>query len=90
MKDMETASPATQVCWELAQQTRADDVLIVGVGTPLAAAAALLARAILHPSLTILFGTAVAPRKTSQKMTWKLIAMRSLVSAAASVLGMNK
>ena len=33
MKDMETASPATQVCWELAQQTRADDVLIVGVGT---------------------------------------------------------
>jgi acyl CoA:acetate/3-ketoacid CoA transferase beta subunit len=62
MKDMETASPATQVCWELAQQTRADDVLIVGVGTPLAAAAALLARAILHPSLTILFGTAVAPR----------------------------
>ncbi len=63
MNSTEIASPATQVCWELAQQTRADDVLIIGVGTPLAAAAALLARAILHPSLTIIFGTAVAPRE---------------------------
>lgn len=56
-------SPATRLCWELARQTRADDVLIVGVGTPLAATAALLAREVLHPSLTVLFGTAVAPRR---------------------------
>jgi hypothetical protein len=56
-------SPATRLCWELARQTRPDDVLIVGVGTPLAATAALLAREVLHPSLTVLFGTAVAPRR---------------------------
>jgi acyl CoA:acetate/3-ketoacid CoA transferase beta subunit len=55
-------TPATRLCWELARQTRHDDVLIVGVGTPLAAAAALLAREVLHPTLTVLFGTAVAPR----------------------------
>lgn len=61
MKSAGHQSPATQVCWELAQQTRPHDVLIVGVGTPLAAAAALLARAILHPSLTLIFGTSVAP-----------------------------
>jgi hypothetical protein len=61
--DHDDVSPATRLCWELARQTRPDDVLIVGVGTPLAATAALLAREVLHPSLTVLFGTAVAPRR---------------------------
>jgi acyl CoA:acetate/3-ketoacid CoA transferase beta subunit len=55
-------TPATRLCWELARLTRPDDVLIVGVGTPLAATAALLARRVLHPTLTVLFGTAVAPQ----------------------------
>ena len=59
----DAVTPATRLCWELARQTRPDDVLIVGVGTPLAATAALLAREVLHPSLTVLFGTAVAPRR---------------------------
>lgn len=65
-----TASPvpedprttANRVVWHLASACRPDDVVIVGVATPLAAAAALLARELLVPDLTVLLGTAVDPR----------------------------
>ena len=52
-------TPDEQIVWCLAQRVRADDVLVVGVATPLAAAAAHLARAVLHPGLTIIEATAV-------------------------------
>ncbi|MBP2367786.1 hypothetical protein [Pseudonocardia parietis] len=53
---------ANRVIWNLARQCRPDDVVIVGVATPLAAAAVLLARELLVPDLTVLLGTAVSPR----------------------------
>lgn len=53
---------ANRVIWNLARQCRLDDVVIVGVATPLAAAAVLLARELLVPDLTVLLGTAVSPR----------------------------
>lgn len=54
-------STADQLVWTLARQCRPTDVVIVGVGTPLAAAAALLARELLHPAMTVLVGTTVEP-----------------------------
>jgi len=62
VKKGELPSKATEVCWALARQTLPSDVVIVGVGTPLAAIAALLARDVLHPNLTVLFGTAIDPK----------------------------
>ncbi|MEQ8716898.1 MAG: phosphotransferase [Acidimicrobiales bacterium] len=58
---MSTVGPAERVIWSLAQRCRADDVVVVGVGTPVAAAAALVAREVLHPDMTVLFGTIVRP-----------------------------
>lgn len=58
---MNTVGPAERVIWSLAQRCRADDVVVVGVGTPVAAAAALVAREVLHPDMTVLFGTIVRP-----------------------------
>jgi len=48
-----------QIAWCLARSCRPGDVLVVGVATPLAAAAAQLARALLVPDLVLLEGTAV-------------------------------
>jgi acyl CoA:acetate/3-ketoacid CoA transferase beta subunit len=52
---------ASRVCWALANECRSDDVVVVGVATPLAAAAALLARRLLVPELTVVVGGAVDP-----------------------------
>ena len=54
-------NPITSVCWALAQECRADDVLVVGVATPLAAAAAFVAREHLVHDLTIIVGGVVDP-----------------------------
>ncbi len=53
-------TPDEQLVWCLARRVRADDVLVVGVATPLAAAAAHLARAVLEPDVTIIEAAAVA------------------------------
>lgn len=53
---------ADRMTWSLARQCRPDDVMIVGVGTPLAAAAGLLARELLVPDLTIIMAAAVNPK----------------------------
>lgn len=50
-----------RVCWALARECRDDDVAIVGVATPLAAAAVLLARATVAPNMTAIIGGAVDP-----------------------------
>lgn len=50
---------ARRVCWALARECRPDDVLVVGVATPIAAAAAFVARELLVPDLTIIVGGAV-------------------------------
>lgn len=52
---------ARRVCWALARECRSDDVLVVGVATPVAAAAALVAREVLVPDLTVIIGGAVDP-----------------------------
>jgi acyl CoA:acetate/3-ketoacid CoA transferase beta subunit len=52
---------ARRVCWALARECRDDDVAIVGVATPLAAAAVLLARRLLVPDLAVVIGGAVDP-----------------------------
>ena len=52
---------ADRMVWRLAQECRNDDVLIVGVATPIAAAAALLARELLVPDLTVLVAGSVQP-----------------------------
>ena len=52
-------TPDEQLVWCLARRVRADDVLVVGVATPLAAAAAHLARAVLEPDVTIIEAAAV-------------------------------
>jgi acyl CoA:acetate/3-ketoacid CoA transferase beta subunit len=49
------------VCWALAAECRDDDVVVVGVGTPMATAAAFLARELRTPGLTIVAGGAVDP-----------------------------
>jgi acyl CoA:acetate/3-ketoacid CoA transferase beta subunit len=54
-----TCTPDEQLVWCLARRVRPDDVLVVGVATPLAAAAAHLARAVLHPGVTIVEAAAV-------------------------------
>lgn len=52
-------TPDEQIVWCLARRVRAGDVLVVGVATPLAAAAAHLARAVLQSDVTIIEGAAV-------------------------------
>lgn len=48
-----------QIAWSLARCCRAGDVLVVGVATPLAAAAGQLARELLVPGLTLIEAAAV-------------------------------
>ncbi len=48
-----------QIAWSLARCCRAGDVLVVGVATPLAAAAGQLARELLVPDLTLIEAAAV-------------------------------
>jgi len=52
---------ADRLVWRLANELSNDDVVIVGVATPIAAAAALLARELLVPDLTVLVTTSVQP-----------------------------
>ncbi len=52
---------ADRLVWRLACECRAGDVLIVGVATPIAVAAGLLARALLVPDLTVLVAASVQP-----------------------------
>jgi acyl CoA:acetate/3-ketoacid CoA transferase beta subunit len=47
--------------WSLARQCRPGDVLITGVGTPLAIAAGMLAREVLVPDLTLIVAGSVDP-----------------------------
>jgi acyl CoA:acetate/3-ketoacid CoA transferase beta subunit len=54
-------SVVTQVCWALARECRDDDVVVVGVATPLAAAAVFVARETVAPGLSIVLGGAVDP-----------------------------
>jgi glutaconate CoA-transferase, subunit B len=56
-----TPRVAEQVVWTLARQCRPGDVVAVGLGTPIAAAAVLLARRLLVPNLTILMGGRLGP-----------------------------
>jgi acyl CoA:acetate/3-ketoacid CoA transferase beta subunit len=59
-----------QVTWCLARQCRADDVLVVGVATPIAAAAGQLARGLLVPDLVLIEAAAVdvAPHDVATAM----------------------
>jgi glutaconate CoA-transferase subunit B len=50
-----------QIAWCLARRCRPDDVLVVGVGQPLAPAAGQLARALLVPELVLIVAAAVNP-----------------------------
>jgi glutaconate CoA-transferase subunit B len=52
---------ADRMVWRLAKECRNDDVLVVGVGTPVAAAAGMLARELFAPDLTVLVASAVQP-----------------------------
>ena len=58
---MSDLSVADRMVWKLAQECRNDDVLIVGVATPIAAAAGMLARELLVPDLTVLVAASVQP-----------------------------
>ncbi len=58
---MSELAVADRLVWRLANQCRNDDVLIVGVATPIAAAAGLLARELLVPELTVLVAASVQP-----------------------------
>jgi acyl CoA:acetate/3-ketoacid CoA transferase beta subunit len=53
---------ADALTWSLARQCRPKDVLVVGVATPLAAAAGMLARELLTPDLTIIMAASVNPK----------------------------
>lgn len=50
---------ADRMVWRMAKECRNDDVLVVGVGTPVAAAAGMLARELLTPDLTELVASSV-------------------------------
>jgi len=52
---------ADQMVWSLAQEVRPGDVAIVGVGTPMATAAALLARELLGTEVTVIVAASVDP-----------------------------
>ncbi len=47
--------------WSLAQEARTGDVAVVGVATPIAAAAAVLARELLVPDMTVIVAASVNP-----------------------------
>jgi glutaconate CoA-transferase subunit B len=53
---------ADRMVWRMAKECRNDDVLVVGVGTPVATAAGMLARELLVPDLTVVAATSVQPR----------------------------
>jgi len=55
------STTADQIVWSLAQEARPDDVIVVGVATPVASAAALLARELLHPGLHVIVAASVDP-----------------------------
>jgi hypothetical protein len=44
---------ADRMVWRMAKECRSDDVLVVGVGTPVATAAGMLARELLVPDVTV-------------------------------------
>ena len=52
---------ADRIVWALARQCRSGDVVVVGIATPIAAAAALLARAVLVDDLTVIVAASVDP-----------------------------
>jgi len=58
---MSSLHVADRMVWRLARECRNDDVLIVGVATPIAAAAGMLARELLVPNLTVLVAASVQP-----------------------------
>lgn len=84
-----TSNPITHraraVCWALARECRDDDVLVVGVATPLAAAAAMLARELVAPDLTVIVGGAVDP--PTMDVAVLLSDPPAVCSAAPAVLG---
>jgi acyl CoA:acetate/3-ketoacid CoA transferase beta subunit len=52
---------ADRMVWRMAKECRNDDVLVVGVGTPVAAAAGMLARELFASDLTVLVASSVQP-----------------------------
>ena len=58
---MTRATVDEQMVWSMARLTRPDDVVVVGVATPMAVTAALLARELLHPDLTVISAATVDP-----------------------------
>lgn len=54
-------APADQLVWSLAREARPGDVAVVGVATPIAAAAAMLARDLLVPDMTVIVAASVDP-----------------------------
>lgn len=56
-----TSETVDQVVWSLARECRGDDVVIVGVATPVATAAVFLARELLVPDLTVIVAASVDP-----------------------------
>jgi glutaconate CoA-transferase, subunit B len=54
-------STADQMVWSLARHVRDDDVVVVGVATPIAAAAVLVAREFVAPGLTVIIAASVQP-----------------------------
>jgi acyl CoA:acetate/3-ketoacid CoA transferase beta subunit len=76
---------AQRVCWALACECRNDDVLVVGVATPMATAAAMLARRLLAPDLTVIAGAAVDPPTIDVAAT--IVDPGSLTRSAPQVLG---
>ena len=64
------ATADEQITWSLARCCRPDDVLVVGVATPLAAAAGQLARALLVPDMLLIEAAAVdvAPHDVAMPM----------------------
>jgi glutaconate CoA-transferase, subunit B len=79
---------ARRVCWALAEECRDDDVAVVGVGTPLAGAAAFLARELLVPGLTIIVGGAVDP--PLMDIAEVLVDPTSVTRSARGVLGQRE
>lgn len=57
----ESVGTVDRVVWSLARECRDDDVVIVGVATPVATAAVFLARELLVPDLTVIVAASVDP-----------------------------
>lgn len=58
---MRTPTVADQIVWSLAREARPSDVAVVGVATPIAAAAVLLARELLVSDMTVIVAASVDP-----------------------------